>query len=258
MKSLRFYIFTALLVALGLSIASDSYAQRHPKRGHRDSITVRDKHRDGHLDRRRDHARELFHYLTTNQDCLDQLLAQMSEEDAAAFSRMLEAIKNTDAQRKALHARIRAARAERDSASFHRALAALRELNQQHGRMHRMLNELIHKYQEAIRAIRENCGNPPPRDGDGKEDDRSDLRAVITPNPVEVGGTATLNLTLAAEANVSVRVMGQDGAVLTIPAALLPAGAQAIALDVSTLARGLYMVEVQIGDRRHMLKLMIR
>lgn len=261
MKSVRFYILTALLVALGLSIASDSYAQRHPRRGHRDSVTVRERHRDGGVGHR-DHAHPLLHYFTTNQDCLDQLLAQMSEEDASALTRLMESMKGLREQREALHTRIRAARADGDTAAFRAGLAELRELSKQHGQAHRMLNALFQKYHEAIRTLLENCGNPPPRDGDGQEDDRDDQRnddrGVITPNPVEVGGTATLNLTLASETSVGVRVMGQDGAVLTIPAALLPAGEQTIALDVSTLARGLYMVEVQIGDRRHMLKLMIR
>ena len=57
---------------------------------------------------------------------------------------------------------------------------------------------------------------------------------------------------------VGVTISNDAGTVLTIPAATLPAGEQQIALDVSTLTRGVYLVQVQIGDKTQVLKLMVR
>ena len=263
MKAIRYFIFSAILIALGVGMASDASAQRDPRDKRRgDSTDVRKdtiRKRDLDLRDRPAHRGRIHHvigFFATNDSCREILLAQMSTEDAATLTRLYAALKGGNEQLQTLRAELRAARVAGDTAAFRRISEQLKTLYRQQGSFHKMIAELFNKYDEVAMRIRKECGGRPPKDRDGERGDRSG--GVISPNPVTVGGTAVLTLNLTAESMVGVTISNDAGTVLTIPAATLPAGEQQIALDVSTLTRGVYLVQVQIGDKTQVLKLMVR
>jgi hypothetical protein len=259
MKAIRYILLNALLVAVGLGMTSDAMAQRGPRHG--DSTKVRPDSvrpgKPGHGGR----VHEVIQFFAMNDSCREVLLAAMSAEDAAELTRLYASIKGGNDQLKTLRAQLRAAHEAGDSAAFRALSEQIKALYRQLGPNQKALAELFNKYQEVAMRTRKECGGRPVgRDGSRgeKPDDGSrDTRSVIAPNPVQVGGSAILTLTLQAESMVGVTISNETGTVLTIPAATLAAGQQQIALDVSTLERGMYIVQVQIGDKVQTLKLMV-
>jgi hypothetical protein len=297
MKTFRYFILSAVLVAFGLSAVSTASAQRDPrdkKRGdttvvRTDTIRKKDDGRGGLGDKkdstfrpdtirkkddrgglgdklgkgpkRRDNVHELVGFLMNNDSCRDVLLAQMSAEDAASLTALLGSLKGGNDQLKTLRADLRAAREAGDSAAFRAISEQLKTLYRQIGDNHKAIADLLGKYKDVAMRVRIECGGRPDKDRDGgkkgENKDGEQPRSMISPNPVPVGGTAVLTVNLATESNVGVTIADQTGTVLTIAPALLAAGQQQIALDVSGLPRGAYLVQVQIGDKVQVLKLMI-
>jgi hypothetical protein len=271
MKSFRYFIFGALLVALGLSTAGESFAQKGPGRGRggnlgdvRKDSARKDNGRDSLF--RKDHHRGLHHligFYVNNDSCREVLLSQMSPEDAAAFTTAVESIKRANANIADLREQLRRAKQARNEEAFREISAQLKSMYLLVSGFQRELAVILAKYPEAAMRVQKECGRKPkgPRDGGARDERKDDVRqphGMITPNPVELGGTAVLNLNLATEASVAVTISNESGTVLTIPAAQLAAGEQQINLDVSSLTRGAYLVQVQIGDKMQVLKLMIR
>ena len=280
MKSFRYLILSALLLALGVSATGDALAQKGGRgRGGRlgDTTDVRrdsvlkdsirhdrdslfQKDRPGH----RGNIHNLIGYYLHNDSCRGVLVALMSAEDAAAFTAAIENIRGNNAQLKELRTQLRAAREAGDTTAFRAISEQLKALYRMIGANHKTVATILNKYAAEARRVSVDCGGRKPkgpRDGGARDDRKEDGHkpsGVITPNPVQVGGTAVLNLNLAMEASVAVTISDQTGTVLTIPAAQLAAGEQQIALDVSALPRGAYLVQVQIGDRMQVLKLMIQ
>lgn len=280
MKSLRYFILSALLVALGVSTSSDSFAQRGPGHGKRpgDSTDIRPDSirppkdprdtafRGGRPDKPR-RVHELIGYFIHNDSCREVLLSKMTPEDAAAFTALLGNLGGNGEQIKSLRQQLRAAREAGDTATFRAISEQLKTLYRQIGDNQKAIADLLQKYAEVAMQVQKDCGGRPPhkgRDGgarggkgDKTDDGAEQQKSVISPNPVPVGGSAVLTLKLAVESNVGVTISDQSGVVLTIPAAQLAAGEQQIALNLSSLARGAYLVQVQIGDKMQVLKLMI-
>jgi hypothetical protein len=304
MKSFRYFLLGALLVAFGVSSATDASAQRDPRDKNRgdsteirpDSVrppkdprdsTFRDGDKKDSTDIRPDSVRppkdprdttfhggghkkphrvlEAIGYFMHNDSCREVLLSKMSPEDAAAAAELMNALKASTEQVKELRAQLRAAHDAGDSAAFRAISDQLKALYRQIGDNHKALGAIFGKYQELIKQVRKECGGRvkgdgggPRGGGKGDSNDTGEQPAMfIAPNPVTVGGTAVLTLKLEAETNVGVTISNETGTVLTIAPAPLAAGDQQIALDVSALPRGMYLVQVQLGDRIKIIKLMI-
>ncbi len=282
MKSFRYIILSALLLAVGVSTTGDAFAQKGPGRGRGgklpgDSTEVRNDSirppKDGgqrdslfRKDRpgKRDNIHHLIGFFVNNDSCREVLIGLMSAEDAAAFTAAMNNIRGNNAQLKDLRTQLRAAREAGDTAAFRAISEQLKALYRMIGENHKIAASILSKYSERAMRVRNDCGGRKPkgpRDGgarDERKEDGHQPSGVITPNPVELGGTAVLNLRLAAEANVAVTISNESGTVLTIPSAQFAAGAQQISLDVSSLTRGAYLVQVQIGEKMQVLKLMIQ
>lgn len=252
MKSIRTLSFFSLLVA-SLLIAGDGYAQKGPRDGRRDST--------GHKMDNRGRMGNLVHFFVRQDSCREILLSQMSSEDAATFSALVDSAKSYHAQMQELREAMHEARKARDREAFRALSLQMRELQKKIMRVQHAMGELLRKYQEAAKRIFVDCGphrKPHREDNKGETGERIMIRASINPNPATAEGTNLL-LNLETPATIGITIADRAGTVISeIAATEYAAGQHTIAITTSNLQPGMYYVRLQSGAHVQTLKLVIQ
>lgn len=190
-----------------------------------------------------------------SDSCWQVFLAQLSGDDSS-FGDLYESAGTIDTQIDSMMKLLPGLRGKAVK-NLQKQIIALRK---QRIAVHKQLKSILKANVGLLLDIRKHCGRDttitdttdttggggPDTTGGGGPDT---VTIGLNPNPVLVGGSTNLTFTLAAPANVTVNVFSQTTATLvqTFSFPGLPAGPQALLLNLSSLPPGSYLIQVQAG-----------
>jgi hypothetical protein len=119
---------------------------------------------------------------------------------------------------------------------------------------------ILKKYEAILQSIRQGCGRTIHKGNAGDPTNGLTVSDIV-PNPATVGSTASLTITLAADAQVTISIgsaIAQGPPVKQIFNGLLTAGAHTESLDLSRMGAGFYLVFIQSGNQQVVKKLVIQ
>jgi hypothetical protein len=183
--------------------------------------------------------------------CRWALEAQMSNDDAQAFETAALALKADEQNMRDLMKQLRDALKAHDSATAASLRQQLQAAQTQLKTDRDAYTQLLTKYADQIGPVMKQCWTPRRPDGHRGPKDGSTTQNLnvqpIFPNPVKLGDAATLNYTLAADAQVNISISTMMGVSQVITNDSEVAGSYSVTINTTGLQPGNYYIRIQAG-----------
>ena len=199
-----------------------------------------------------------------SDSCWNIFLTQISPADAAQLAADQKTISDNQAQIEALIKQIRALKGTKDSVTRAKIKSLMDQINglmKANGAAMKDYASVIKKNDAILQSIRKDCGRHVHKGSPG--DPTNGLTVTdIVPNPATAGSMPTVNITLTADAAVTITLSSATAAqgppAKVLFNGTLTAGTHTQTLDLSGSAAGIYLVNITSGNQMVTKKLVIQ
>jgi len=189
-----------------------------------------------------------------SDSCWNIFLSQVSPADTAQLAADLKILASDQLQIDTLLKQIRAIKGSlKDStvrAEYKALLAQINVIVKASETAEKDYASIIKKYGTILQSIRQDCGRHTHKGNAGDPTNGLTVGDIV-PNPATVGSSASLTITLTADAEVFITVgsaIAQGPPVKVIFNGALTAGTHTQALDLTGFGAGVYIVTIQSGN----------
>ncbi len=200
-----------------------------------------------------------------SDSCWNIFLTQISTTDATQLAADQSTITADQQQIDSLLKQIRSIKGSlKDStvrAQYNALLAQINAIVKTSENAEKDYASIIKKYDTILQSIRQDCGRKTTHKGSVGDPTTGLTVTDIVPNPATVGSTASLTITLTADAQVTISIanaIAQGPPAKVLYNGTLNAGTHTQTLDLSGLGTGVYLVYVQSGNAMVVKKFVIQ
>jgi len=202
-----------------------------------------------------------------SDSCWNIFLSQLTAADQAQLAADQKIITDNQTQIDALIKQIRALKGNaRDSATRAQIKSLMDQINailKSSLAAEKDYNSIIRKYEAILQGIRKDCGRTAIHKGNPGDPTNDGFKvSAVVPNPASIGGTASITITMIADAPVTITLSDAMMFGKVTPQVIfngtLTAGDHIQTIDLAGLKAGIYLITVQSGNEQQMQKLVIQ